>query len=282
MLESLSIRNFAIVDEAEISFGPGLNVLTGETGAGKSILVSALGLALGRRAEADAIRTGASEALVEARFDISRRPDVRERAESMGIPTGESLLVSRSVTSEGRGRLHVNGRLATVAMLAHLFEGYFEIYGQMEGPDLLRADAHLEILDAAGGHGVLRAELSALADRRGELLRESESLAEGGESIDRRIELIDFQIDEIDRVKLSPGEEERLIAVSRRARAAEKLFAAAAGGHEALYAEDGAVVERLARVAKEIQSAASIDPDLSQWLRPIEEARVGLEDAARG
>src|SRR5436305_7681179 len=159
MLELLRVRAFAIIDELEAHFAPGFNVLTGETGAGKSILVDALHLVLGGRAQAEAVRTGAEEAEVRALFRPRDPAATDARLAALGLPAaGGELVVRRTVQREGRSRAWVNGALATAAQLAQATRGLLDISGQHEHVGLLDATLHLDLLDAHAGLGALRAE----------------------------------------------------------------------------------------------------------------------------
>src|SRR5207253_9605652 len=230
MLEVLRVRAFAIIEELEVHFEPGFNVLTGETGAGKSILVDALHLVLGGRAQADSVRTGAEEAEVQALFRPRDPAECDGRLQGLGLPAaGGELVVRRTVQREGRSRAWVNGALATAAQLQAATRGLLDISGQHEHVGLLDAALHLDLLDAPAQLAELRegfsrsfAELSA-AERAREQLDSDESQRA------QRADWLEFQLDELEQATPEPGEDERL-GQGRRGRAAAGEGGGGGGG----------------------------------------------------
>src|SRR5216683_3349962 len=211
MLELLRVRAFAIIEELEVQFASGFNVLTGETGAGKSILVEALHLLLGGRAQADSVRTGAEEAEVQALFR-PRDPDACDaRLAALGLPAaGGELVVRRTVQREGRSRAWVNGALATAAQLQQATRGLLDISGQHEHVGLLDAVLHLDLLDAHAQLAALRAEyaaaFSALADaERARAQLDSDETARA-----EKADWLRYQLDELVKADPRPGEDELL------------------------------------------------------------------------
>jgi DNA repair protein RecN (Recombination protein N) len=213
MLRTLRIRNFALIEKLEIDFGPGLNILTGETGAGKSIIIGALGLVLGARASSEVVRTGAARADVEAVFSLdSIPPPLAALIEQHGleIEDGE-LILARTVTSEGRSKAYAAGRLLPLAALAELAAELVDLHGQHEHQSLLSTERQLALLDAYGGLSAARdsvaAQVQALRDAQARI----EALESGGgrEPV-RRLESLQFEAEEIDRARLVPGEEQEL------------------------------------------------------------------------
>jgi len=284
MLTCLRVRDFAIIDRLELELEPGLNVVTGETGAGKSILVDALQLVLGARGRPEVVRTGAKSAEVEALVDLGDAPEVRVRLEEAGIEpddeTGE-LVVRRAIRDSGRTRAYLNGRLATARQLGELASGMVDISSQHEHHSLVDPGTHLDYLDAFADLGALRAEVAeahrTLARARREL-REPE----GRERVrGEREDLPRFQIREIDELDPRPGEMDELSAERERLRHAERLARAAGGAEDALSAQDDAVCEVVARIAAEVEDAATVDPQLAPFATQLDEARTQLEDAAR-
>ncbi len=280
MLVHLTIANFAIIDRLEVEFGPGYNVLTGETGAGKSIVMDALGLLLGDRASPDAIRAGCEEAAVEALFDLAARADLQELIETAGFPGGDELVLRRVVNRGGRSRAYVNGSLATLAQLQPLAEKLVAVCGQHAHQALLGRDAHLPFVDAFGGHQALqddyRARYSAWRDVGERLARLT--VAERERAL--RLDLLRHQVQEITAAQLQSGEEEQLATERRRLQHAERLAAAVNRGYEELYAADGALCERLGRVTDELAALAGIDAELGVLAEGLRQALYGLEDAA--
>src|SRR5437660_4219328 len=224
MLELLRVRAFAIIDELEVHFAPGFNALTGETGAGKTILVDALHLVLGGRALSDSVRTGAEEAEVQALFR-PRDPEACDaRLAALGLPAaGGELVVRRTVQREGRSRAWVNGALATASQLQQATRGLLDISGQHEHVGLLDATLHLDLLDSHAQLAELRegfsrsfAELSA-AERAREQLDSDESQRA------QRADWLEFQLDELENATPEPGEDDRLAQERRGLAAAEKV-----------------------------------------------------------
>lgn len=282
MLQALSIRDFAIIDRLDLDLGPGLTVITGETGAGKSILVDALSLVLGDRARADVVRTGAKQASVEALFDLRQAPLVRARLVDAGLDAGDELVIRRVVGRNGRHKVYVNGALATVNTLAHLTEGLVDISGQHQHYSLMRAESHLDLLDRVAGLGALREtveeahrEVAALDARVADLRRRQRDQAE-------REDFLSFQLAELREAKLDdPGEEEALLVEARRLRNSEKLRTAAAEAEASLYSERGAAAERIGKALKRVEALVALDDGLTTVLDELQQALVLVEDAAR-
>ena len=281
MLRTLTIRDFAIIDELELVLEPGLNVITGETGAGKSILLQALDVALGGRPDADLVRTGAEEAVVEALFtDVPLA--ARERLAAAGLPVDDGraeIVVRRVIARGGRTRAYVNGSLSTLAILRELAPHLLQVYGQDEHQALRRVESHRELLDAAGGLGrtleEMRARWSRVVAARDALDR---TRAEG-EAASERAEMLRAQSEELVRANLIPGEEEALGAERGRLVHAERLAAIATGAEETIYSGEGAVVETLGRALASIREAVRLDGSLDATRALIESALAELEEA---
>ncbi|HET9752781.1 MAG TPA: DNA repair protein RecN [Myxococcales bacterium] len=276
MLELLRVRAFAIIDELEVHFAPGFNVLTGETGAGKSILVDALHLVLGGRAQADSVRTGAEEAEVQALFRPRDPAACDARLLSLGLPAaGAELVVRRTLQREGRSRAWVNGSLATAAQLQAATRGLLDISGQHEHVGLLDAALHLDLLDAHAQLGGLGAEFSAAFAALAQAEKARAQLDADESQRAQRTDWLRFQLDELEKTAPQPGEDERLAQERRVLAAAEKLrgFAEEA---EAALAESQA-----ARAAKRLEDMAAIDPSLSPLAQAVRGAAAELDEASR-
>lgn len=281
MLTCLRVRHLAIIDQLEVELGPGLNVITGETGAGKSILIDALSLVLGERARPDLVRTGAKQAEVEALFDLGDERDLLARLEASGIEPEPELVVRRVVSASGRTRAYLNGNLASAGQLAELAAGLVDISSQHEHHTLVDPSTHLGFLDAFGQLEPLRAEVREAhraLRQADEALREAELAAS---SRGEREDLLRFQIREIDELDPRPGEDVALAEERERLRYAERLATTAGGAEDALYAQDGAVCEVLGRILGEVRDAAAIDARLAPLADQIEIAMTQLEEAAR-
>jgi DNA repair protein RecN (Recombination protein N) len=285
MLLSLQVRDFAIIDAVEVTFGPGLNVVTGETGAGKSILVDALALALGARASAgEVVRTGAPQAEIEAVFTVSPDDPRRQRFEEAGIAWDDTLVVRRIVGNErtgGRSRAYLNGRMVSLAQLASLTAGLADITSQHDQQTLTDPAAHLAFLDASAALEGLRAEvttahgaLHAASSRLEEALRTLRDRAD-------REDLLRYQAKEIDDLGAQPGDEERWSAERDRLRHASRLAEGTAAAEDALYARDGAVLDQLASVAEQLRRLATFDPTLGALHALLEQAQTLVQEAAR-
>jgi DNA repair protein RecN (Recombination protein N) len=281
MLRTLRVRDLAIIEELELVLEPGLNVITGETGAGKSILLQALDVALGGRPDADLVRSGAEEGAVEAVFgDVP--PAARERLVAAGMPEGDGageILVRRVVARGGRTRAYVNGGLGSLGLLRELAPHLLHAYGQDEHQALRRVESHRELLDAVGGLGrtldEMRSRWARLAAAREAVVRaraDAESMAE-------RAEMLQAQSAELVRANLVPGEEETLTHEKIRLAHAERLAAAATGADEAIYSGEGAVVEVLGRALAGVREAARLDASLNPTRALIEAALAELEEA---
>src|SRR5436190_708275 len=258
MLRTLRVRDLALIEELELVLEPGLNVVTGETGAGKSILLQALDVALGGRPDADLVRTGAEEAAVEALF-VNVPAQVRERLVGAGIPAedGEDeLLVRRVIARGGRTRAYVNGALGSLALLRELAPHLLRVYGQDEHQARRRVESHRELLDAVGGLGRTLEEMRA---RHGRLVAARQAIAAAHadtEAARERAEMLRAQAEELVRAALVPGEEEALGAERARLVHAERLAVLATGAEEGLYSGEGAVIEVLGRALVALREAA--------------------------
>jgi len=276
MLELLRVRAFAIIEELEVHFEPGFNVLTGETGAGKSILVDALHLVLGGRAQADSVRTGAEEAEVQALFRPRDPTTCDARLETLGLPAaGSELVVRRTVQREGRSRAWVNGALATAAQLQAATRGLLDISGQHEHVGLLDAALHLDLLDAHAQLGELRAKFSQAFAALAEAERLRAQLDSDESQRAQRTDWLEFQLDELEKTAPEPGEDERLAQERRVLAAAEKLRAGAEEA-EAVLAE-----AHPAKAAKRLEEMATIDPALTAVAQAVRGASAELDEAAR-
>ena len=276
MLELLRVRAFAIIDELEVHFASGFNVLTGETGAGKSILVDALHLVLGGRAQADSVRTGAEEAEVQALFRPRDPAECDARLLALGLPAaGGELVVRRTVQREGRSRAFVNGALATAAQLQQATRGLLDISGQHEHVGLLDAALHLDLLDAHAGLSAPRSDYAAAFAALSEAERTRAQLDSDESQRAQRADWLKFQLDELVKAGPRPGEDEQLAQERRVLAAAEKLRAGAEET-EGFLADAGA-----ARAAKKLEEMAAIDPALARLAQAVRGAAAELDEAVR-
>ncbi len=280
MLTDLNIKNFAIIDSLHVSFKPGLNILTGETGAGKSIIIDAVNLILGGRAFADVIRTGEEEATVEALFDLSGRPELLKKLAEMGVESSGELLVKRVISRAGKNRVFLNGTMSIITLLAERSREMINIYGQHESQTLLRPDNHLTLLDGYAGLLPRRAEFGAIFGDYRKTLDELKRLEELEREAVQRIDLLGFQSSELADAALQPGEEEALTQERQLLAHAEKLFQNSQGAFEALYEGDAAILGVLAGIRARVAEIAAIDGSLQLPLEGLSSAHAQLEDAA--
>jgi DNA repair protein RecN (Recombination protein N) len=265
MLRLLRIRNLAVIEAVEVELEPGFNVLTGETGAGKSILVEAVGLLLGARASADLVRTGEAQATIEAIFEDAQ--------------DGE-ILIRREVTSQGRSRSFINGTLATAGSLRELANRLVELHGQHEHQLLLDPLSHLPLVDESAGLGALLDPV-AEAWRGMRLLREQRDRARmDGREKAARLDLIAFQLGEIEKAAVKPGEDEELATTKQVLANAERIQRLCEESYAALYDSDHAVLAGLAQVWKRVSELATIEPQFAEQLDSRESIKSQLEDMA--
>ena len=278
MLRDLRIQAFALIDALEVAFEPGLNVITGETGAGKTILMSALELAAGGKAATDVIRTGEDEATIEAVFGLE--DSARAALGEAGIEAAdESLLVKRTISRSGRNRLHLNGSLGTVAVLETVGDRLLRIYGQNEHTTLRQAETHLGLLDAFAEHGKLVARASEAYGAYHALDERLRRLTQGKDAARARAEWLRFQVQEIRETGLKAGEDEDLLLERKILGSAEKLAECARFGEDLLYAGEGAAAGALKKVAQRLRDLAATDPRLDEIAKLAEDGAALAEEA---
>ena len=287
MLQEINVRNLALIEEINLEFDPSFNVLTGETGAGKSIIIDALGLALGGRFNSEMIRTGAENATVEAVFHIQNRPDLYTYLESLGIQMGtdNSLIIQREISVSGKNRCRVNGQLVTVLSLAKIGEFLIDIHGQHEHQSILFPEKQLELLDQYSGPNCISTGngLKQVFQQWQALNNEYHNLQQNEADLARKIDLLQFQINEIAQAKLIIGEDEDLLKERDILSSSEKLYEAASQSYHALYdSSDGrAAVELLGDAKRALEQVAAIDPRLGQILETLHEAACQAEEVSR-
>ncbi len=283
MLQELRIKNFAIIDGLEMTFSKGFNVITGETGAGKSIILSAVHLLLGDKATDELIRSSEEEASVEALFDISRHKKIQEKIKENGPKAqneGEVTFVMRRVLSRsGRGKVFVNGHLATLGMLSEIGEELLSIYGQHEHQSLQRVETHIDILDEFGELVKLRDNVESHFETLTSLSEEISRIRNEKEKRIRERDLMAFQSKEIEASKIQAGEEDALKEERKLLVHAEKLMGFAHLCEEAIYGEEDSALGRIQTILRKGQEVGSIDLSLSPLLKSLESIRIQLEEA---
>jgi len=282
VLAELHIRDFAIISEINISFSPGFNAFTGETGAGKSIIIDALDLVLGGRASPDMVRTGASSSLIQAMFvlegDVLR--EVSELLESNGLDPSEELIITREISSSGRSSARINGSLVPVTLLRQLGENLVDITGQSEHLVLLRPSAQRDVLDHYAGATDLRSEVSQLYNEIRQVQSELDALVSGQREAERRADMLRYQIEEISSADLQPGEDEELLKRRNLLANAEKLAQLADNAYQSLYSSSTSAIDQLQQAQSLLEELVRFDNSLSSNLDMISEAVVAVEEAS--
>ncbi len=288
MLTELTINDLAIIDELHLQLTSGFNVLTGETGAGKSIIIDAVSLLLGGRAEAEIVRAGAERAQVEGIFQVS--PAVRVALDPLLTENGlegdepDILALAREVRKGGRGVCRVNGRAVTLSLLRDIGQYLVDIHGQSEHLSLLRVREHINLLDRYADLWDERTALGQVVVQLRQVQRELDALLKDEREMARRTDLLQFQIEEIGSAKLKPGEDATLEKERTRLANAEQLAALADEAYQALYEGSGetpAALDALAQATKALTGLAKIDPSLAEHLQTAESAAAQLDDLAR-
>jgi DNA repair protein RecN (Recombination protein N) len=282
VLTELRIRNFAIIESLTLPLAPGFNVLTGETGAGKSIIVGALGLLLGERASSELIRTGADRAVVEGVFDVADKAEVAQMLDERGIELEEGRVVlRREVAVAGRTRAWINDTTTTAAALAEIGRGLVNLHGQHEAQTLLDEESQRRILDAFGGATEQAAKVAASYRALADITREIETLSTRRADAERRADYLRHVVREIDEARLREGEDVTLEEEARRLENADELRSSAAGMVAALEGSDEAVLHALAQIQRTLAHVQKVDPSSSRLQELFDGAFYALEELAR-
>lgn len=280
MLAELNVTNFALIEKTDLRFGQGFNVLTGETGAGKSILIGAINLILGSRASAEMIRHGADEAEVQALFIPDNVEYINRKLEELGLPGGDELVIRRVLPRNGRNRIYINGSIASLAQLAELGSELVAVSGQHEHQQLLDPDRQLVYLDQFGS---LIEERKTMTRVHQEWTEETAALGRLNSKIKEtreKAELFEFQVKEIRAAKLRPDEDDELEREITLLRNVEKIFALVKTSWDRLYGESGAVIETLDQVRSDLEKASGMDDRLTPLNAQVEDAYHQLDDVA--
>ncbi|MGB7948467.1 MAG: AAA family ATPase, partial [Candidatus Binatia bacterium] len=281
MLRELRIKNFAVIDEVALDLGPGLNVLTGETGAGKSIILNALGLISGGRVTSDVIRHNEEEAVVEALFEDVPE-SVKQKLHGAGYGIADEIIIKRVMSRSGKNRIYLGGSLCPLNLLSDIGHSLVHIYGQHEHHTLLRPETHVGLLDAFGGIG---SETDAMSEKFHSLVAAAQRLHKAREILEtgkKERELLAAQAEEIAKARLKPGEEEDLQGKKNILMHAEKLYQGCLEGEDLLYEGESALMSRLGRYGSKLRELASIDDGLRPTVELLESALAQLEEANAG
>lgn len=277
MLVSLHIRNLATIEDLELELNPGFTILTGETGAGKSIIIDGIKLLLGERASPDIIRTGKKEALVEAVFRV--KPEQKDSLLSSYLVDSE-IFLQRIITSEGTGKAYINGILVPVRRLKEMADELVDIYGQNDHVFLLQLEYHLNYLDDYIEAAPLRQEISSLYQRLRALKEEKRTIEERQKERERRLDFLAYQIEEIKRANLKPGEWEELLAERHLLKNAEKIARLCANALEIAYYGENSLLALLKRLTTYLEELSQFEPSFQEVLRNLEPLRIHIREMA--
>ncbi|MCB0411318.1 MAG: DNA repair protein RecN [Bdellovibrionales bacterium] len=290
MLVELKVRNFAIIDQLDVTFEPGLNILSGETGAGKSVILKSLALLMGEKALADTVRSGQHQAVIEGFFDLSQRPDVQEHLQDLGIDIDEGhMIVRRILSAQGKSRIYLNGSLSPLTTLKEIVAPLItvtgqaapliEMTGQHDNRHLQSKSYHLDLLDRYTGSWQLREKVSQLFQRRQAIHKEIEILREAGQGQAQRIDFLRYQEQEISSLNLKPGEEEELSQKLSRLKNSTKLVQFASQVEQALYSDDDSVLVRLHRIVQDSSELKALDASILDKIENLHQAKTLIEDS---
>ncbi len=281
MLLGLTLKNFTIIEDLSVGLSSGLNIITGETGAGKSIIVDAINIILGDKAPAENIKTGKEEAHIEALFDISKDETIKERLVTSGfdIKSGE-LLIKRIIYRNSRSRVFINGSLSTLTLLSTITQGLVDIFSQHEHQSLLREDNHLKIVDDFGKTGDEASHLRYIYQYYSSIKKELDDLEQSKKDKVEKEDYLKFQLNEIENAALTIGEDERLGEEKLKLVNAERLEASASSAYEELYEKENSVLGTLQKLSNDFKEIAKIDPKLNEVAESIEKGMLQLEEAA--
>lgn len=278
MLHALAIKNFAIIEDLRIEFGSGLSVLTGETGAGKSIIIQAVNLLLGSRASADLVRTGKDNAELEAVFGIAPDSHAARLMVDQNMDIEDGLIIRRVVSAEGKSKIYVNARQTTLDFLKQVTENIAGVSSQHAHQGLLKEDQHLDILDEFAQTFDLRKDVAGLYRQIVPLKKEIADLKAGKEKAEKELALLQFQVDEIDTANIQPGEDEDLIQKRDRLQNAAQIFETVNSAVHDLYDREGSVLDQISGMSARFGRFCETDEKLGALARRLEEISYELQD----
>src|SRR6266567_310397 len=290
MLTFLNISNIALIDELNVEFDRGLNLLTGETGSGKSIIVDALGVLLGGRFTADLLKTGASRGFIEGLFSVGSNSELEGILAAAGIELpdvtagdqGEAneIIIRRELSLVGKNKVFINNQLAGTQLLRQLRSFLVDIHGQGDQQTLFSADTHLELLDAFANLSALREEVRSCYERWKDLKLKLDRLRSDEAEKLQLIDILRFQIEELDRAQLAIGEDERLTEERRRLLNIEKLNLLCAESYNLIYEDPNAALARIGQTTKRIEELSEYESRFRDYLEGLQSARAVLEELA--
>lgn len=284
MLNELTIKDFAIIDNLTIEFSDGLNVFTGETGAGKSIIVDAINLVLGDRASIDYIRSSSDEARVEAGFampiNIETKKEVSAGLEDGGIPVEDEVLVKRIMNRSGKNKVYINGSMTSLTPLEKIGGALIDVYGQSEHQSLTKVEKHIELLDSFGKLYKLREDMKEAYELLSKFRSEKIELLENIKKASEDRELLEYQSDEIGEGALTVGIDDELEKEEGLLNNAEKIISTTGAAVDEIYTSEGAIVERLGVIARELTDIAKFDPSVETTVKSLGSAIVELQESS--
>jgi DNA repair protein RecN (Recombination protein N) len=278
MLQFLNISNIALIDDMQVEFESGLNLLTGETGSGKSIIVDALGVLIGGRFTSELLKSGTERGSIEGLFSVTPNPELEALLENAGLAPVNELIIRREISSTGRNKIFINNQLATHSLLRDLRPFLVDIHGQGDQQTLFNPETHLELLDAFAGHGSLRDEVAEAYQQWTALRREFESLRHDEAEKFQLLDTLQFQITELKRAQLAIDEDERLDEERRRLANVEKLTTLCQSSYSRIYEDDDAALTRIRQSLKEVEELSEYESSFRDYLEGLESARAVLED----
>lgn len=290
MLLEIKVNHFAIIDQLHLQFKEGLNILSGETGSGKSVLLKSLGLLMGGKASSDTIRTGAPQAIVEGSFDLKTRKDVKQRLIELGIDVeDDQLVVRRIISSDEKSKIYLNGHLSTLQNLRDVVSPLIEvtghavplieITGQHDNRHLLSKNYHLDLLDQYTGSWEKRSLYEEKYNKLQKNLDEIRKLESGVKNLNQRVDYLEFQRKEISDLDLSPGEDQELEAQVKRLKNATKLIQFVESAEDVLSSDEGSALARIKTILKKGTELSSLDPVIPMKLKNLEDAQELINDS---
>lgn len=281
MLQTLKIKNIAVIDQVEVPFEQGLNILSGETGAGKSIVIEAISLILGSRATAELVRAGCEEGSVEGMFDTAQIPWIRERLERLGFESGsDELLIRRVIHRAGKHRIYINGSLATLSILQEICDGLVDLCGQHEHQSLTRPAKQLELLDRYGGTADKSRGFESKWQDYQALVKERDLLASAEAERTRQGDFLKFQIQELREADLKAGEDATLQEEKQLLQSVEQRAALAQAASSSLEGDEDGVIQRLKLAQSKVRQLIALDASASPLADTLERAIAEAEESA--
>ena len=278
MLQFLNITNIALIDDMQVEFESGLNLLTGETGSGKSIIVDALGVLIGGRFTNELLKSGTERGSIEGLFSVTPNAELEALLENAGLEPTNELIIRREISATGRNKIFINNQLATHSLLRDLRPFLVDIHGQGDQQTLFNPETHLELLDAFAGNGALRDEVAEAYQRWTSLRRELDSLRHDEAEKFQLVDTLKFQIAELEHAQLSIGEDDRLDEERRRLANVEKLTTLCQSSYSRIYEDDDAALTRVRQSLKELEELAEYESSFKEYIDGLESARAVLED----